>query len=137
VQCRFPEDKVGKPGPKDRPALVTKVATYEDGSVDVEVAYGTSQDTRQVHPGELVVSAQDPEAGLSKDTKFDLCNIVGLPFTDEWFAPSPTQQSGDHPRRGRLNIANVANKKKLQAAVAEAQSAGRKPGKPSGSSRSR
>ena len=50
-------------GPKDRPALVTKVETRA-GIVDVEIAYGTSQGIDVVHPGEFVVRKGDPDAGL-------------------------------------------------------------------------
>ena len=49
VQCRFPESKVGTPGPKDRPALVIEVEEdSEDESASiVRVAYGTSQDVER------------------------------------------------------------------------------------------
>lgn len=123
VQCRFPERALGKPGPKERPALVIGVKTYPDGSVDVEVAYGTSQGTTDVHAGELVLEKSDPAAGLQKDTKFDLRNIARLPFNDEWFAPDPARRFGEHPKRGTLDLGNVQNKRKLQAAVAEIKGA--------------
>ena len=91
VHCRFPEDAFGHPGPKERPALVTKVE-IRGGAVDVEVAYVTSKGTDDVPAGELVVPKDDPDAGLQKDTKFDLCNIVSLLFNEDWFPP--TQLSG-------------------------------------------
>lgn len=54
VECRFPHDKIPGPGPKERPALVTKVEIFKnDGGemrVVVEVAYGTSQNTENVYP---------------------------------------------------------------------------------------
>jgi hypothetical protein len=129
VHCRFPEDNFAEPGPKERPALVTKVETRA-GIVDVEVAYGTSQGIGDVHAGELVVPKTDPDAGLQKDTKFDLCNIVNLPFNEDWFAPDPAGRFGNHPKRGKLNLDNMQNKKKLQAAVIEAQHAGKVPTRP-------
>jgi mRNA-degrading endonuclease toxin of MazEF toxin-antitoxin module len=121
VHCRFPEAALGVPGPKDRPALVIKVETYRDGSVDVEVAYGTSQGIDDVYPGELVMEKTDPDAGLQKDTKFDLLNIVRLPFNEEWFGPNPLERFGKHPKRGKLNLDEAKNKKKLHGAVTEAR----------------
>lgn len=129
VQCRFPEDTFAIPGPKERPALVTKVETRA-GIVDVEVAYGTSQRIGDVHPGEFVVRRGDPDAGLQKDTKFDLCNIVALPFDKDWFVADPARRFGEHPKRGRLNLDNAENKKRLHAAVTEAKDAGKVPTRP-------
>ena len=126
VQCRFPQDAFSKPGPKERPALVTRVESFDDGVVDVDIAYGTSQHLQSLHAGEFLVPATDNEAGLSKDTKFDLGNIVHLPFTTEWFAPSPNRRYGEHPKRGRLRIDELVIKRRLQAAVQEARSAGRR-----------
>ena len=64
VQCRFPESKVGTPGPKDRPALVIEVEEdpEDEAASIVRVAYGTSQDVEQRYPGELTVRATDPNA---------------------------------------------------------------------------
>jgi hypothetical protein len=44
VQCRFPESKVGRPGPKDRPVLVVEVeqAPEDESASIVRVAYGTT-----------------------------------------------------------------------------------------------
>ena len=127
VQCRFPEDILGQPGPKDRPALVIAVeADPEDGSASiVRVAYGTSQDVERRYPGEMTVRATDPKAGLDRDTKFDLGNTVRLPFDTEWFAPSPSRRFGDHPKRGALNLKDPTLKRALQAAILEAKEAGR------------
>jgi len=86
VYCRFPE-ALGKPGPKPRPALVTGLAEFEDGTKGVVVAYGTSQKTHQLHAGEFLIAPSEPEAyrvaGLSFATKFDLRKLVILPYTDE------------------------------------------------------
>jgi hypothetical protein len=128
VQCRFPEDKLGPPGPKDRPALVIEVEeeNSEDESASiVRVAYGTSQEVEKRHPGEFTIRATDPTAGLDLDTKFDLANTVRVPFDTEWFAPSPHRRFGDHPERGILNLKDEKLKRTLQAAILEAKEAGR------------
>lgn len=147
VQCRFPQDKLSQPGRKERPALVIDVEEYElpDGSTEVfvTVAYGTSQDVDNCHPGELTIESSDAFAGLGLDTKFDIGNRVKLPFDNEWFAPSPTGQFGDHPKRGILNLADISLKRRLSSAIAElkksarskavdmtSRSAGRKKAKP-------
>ena len=127
VQCRFPESKVGTPGPKDRPALVIEVEEdSQDESISiVRVAYGTSQDVDQRYPGEFTIRATDPTAGLDRDTKFDLGYTVRLPFNTEWVSPSPSRRFGDHPKRGTLNLKDQALKRALQAAIVEAKDAGR------------
>lgn len=103
AQCRFPEDKLGARGPKDRPALVIEVEEdSEDETVSiVRVAYGTSQEVEKP-PGEFTTRATDPTTGLGFDTKFDLANTVRVPFDAEWFAPSPNRCFGDHPKRASL-----------------------------------
>lgn len=129
VQCRFPQDKVRQPGPKERPALVIEVEEYElpDGSseVFVVVAYGTSEDVDNRFPGELTIESSDPHAGLGLDTKFDLGNRVKLPFDDEWFAHSPNKRFGQHPKRGVLNPDDGDLKRRLSSAVAELKQAAR------------
>lgn len=129
VQCRFPQDKIRQPGPKERPALVIEVEEYElpDGSIEVfvTVAYGTSEDVDDCHPGELKIESDDPHAGLSLDTKFDIGNRVKLPFDDEWFAPSPNKRFGDHPKRGILNAADDTLKRRLSSAIVELKKATR------------
>jgi mRNA-degrading endonuclease toxin of MazEF toxin-antitoxin module len=127
VQCRFPEEKVGTPGPKDRPALVVEVEEDpEDESASiVRVAYGTSQDVENRYPGELTIRATDPKAGLDRDTKFDLGNMARLPFDTEWFAASPNRRFGEHPKRATLNLQDQKLKRALQAAIPEAKEAGR------------
>ena len=123
VQCRFPQDKVRQLGQKERPALVCDVEEYElpDGSpeVFVEVAYGTSEDVDNCHPGEIKIRSSDSRTGLSLDTKFDLGNRCKLPFDDEWFAPSPNKRFGEHPKRGILDTADADLKRRLSSAVAE------------------
>lgn len=129
VQCRFPQDKVRQPGPKERPALVMEVEEYElpDGSTEVfvTVAYGTSEDVDDCHPGEFKIESNDPHAGLGLDTKFDIGNRVKLPFDDEWFAPSPNKRFGDHPQRGKLDIGDISLKRRLSSAISELKKAAR------------
>jgi hypothetical protein len=129
VQCRFPQDKIRQPGPKERPALVVDVEEYElpDGSTNifVTVAYGTSVDVDDCHPGELKIECSDPHAGLGLDTKFDIGNRVTLPFNDEWFAPAPGKRFGNHPKRGKLNTDDNNLKRRLSSAIAELKKAGR------------
>jgi hypothetical protein len=129
VQCRFPQDKVRQPGPKERPALIIEVEEYElpDGSIEVFVvlAYGTSEDVDNCHPGELKIESSDPHAGLGLDTKFDIGNRVKLPFDDEWFAPSPNKRFGQHPKRGLLNAEDSNLKRRLSSAIAELKQAAR------------
>jgi hypothetical protein len=129
VQCRFPLDKIPQPGPKERPALVIEVEEYQlpDGSTEVfvTVAYGTSEDVDNCHPGELKVESAHRDAGLGLDTKFDLGNLVKLPFDTDWFAPSPNKRLGDHPKRGILNTADDNLKRRLSSAIAELKRASR------------
>lgn len=125
VQCRFPE-RVGVPGPKERPALVLQVEEAVDepkGSV-VVVAYATSRRTNMLFPGEFVVEPS-AKTGLVKPTKFDLVNRHALPFDDEWFAPAPGK-SPHHPRRGRLDLTNEALRRRLQTAIQEAKRTARR-----------
>ena len=103
VQCRFPGSEGRSAGPKDRPALVVEVEEdpQDESASIVRVAYGTSQDVEQRHPGEFTIRATDPKAGLGRDTKFDLGNTVRLPFDSEWFAPSPNRRFGEIPNAAR------------------------------------
>jgi hypothetical protein len=129
VQCRFPQDKIRQPGPKERPALVIDVEEYElpDDSIEVfvTVAYGTSENVDDCHPGEIKIESSDPQAGLSLDTKFDIGNGVKLPFDDEWFAPSPNKRFGNHPKRGKLNLDDDNLKRRLSSAISELKKAAR------------
>lgn len=127
VQCRFPEEKVGAPGQKDRPGLVVQVEQDPDDSSAsiVLIAYGTSQDVANRYPGEFTVVASDAKAGLDKDTKFDLGSMVRLPFDCDWFAASPNRRFGAYPKRGALDLGDAKLKRALQAAIIEAKAAGR------------
>ena len=109
--------------------MVVDVEEYElpDGSTEVfvTVAYGTSEDVDDCHPGELKIESSDPHAGLGFDTKFDIGNRVKLPFDDEWFAPSPNRRFGDHPKRGKLDIGDISLKRRLSSAISELKKAAR------------
>ena len=101
VWCHFPQDKMLKPGPKSRPALVVKIGEIEGGPA-VAVAYGTSQNVGELHPGEFAITRANREvfllAGLSFDTKFDLSRTVELPLSARWFAVPPGAPTDSHPR---------------------------------------
>lgn len=106
VWRHFPQDKKLVPGPKSRPALVVKVGEI-DGDPAAAVAYGTSQRTDELHPSEFAITRADREAfalaGLSHDTKFDLSNVVELPFSERWFAVPPGAPHGQIPKLGLLH----------------------------------
>lgn len=126
VQCRFPQDKIRKPGPKERPALTIEVEEYESpDEVFVTVAYGTSEDVDNCHPGEFKIQSSNAHAGLSLDTKFDIGNRCKLPFDDQWFAPSPNKRFGEHPKRGSADTADNDLKRRLSSAIAELKKAAR------------
>lgn len=123
VQCRFPQDRIRQPGPKERPALVIEVEEFElpDRSIEVfvTVAYGTSEGVGRCYPGEITIESNDAHAGLALATKFDLGSRVRLPFDDDWFAPAPGKRFGAHPKRGKLNTDNIDLKRRLSSAIAE------------------
>ena len=104
VWCHFPQE-MGTPGPKPRPALVIAVSTAHNL---VRVAYGTSKKTGSLYPGEFVLDPSDggfADSGLEVRTKFDVGNLVTLPFDDTWFAPSPLLKIGTPaPKMGSLHI---------------------------------
>jgi hypothetical protein len=104
VWCRFPEQAVGKPGRKPRPALILRVYDDEAPVYRVLVAYGTSQKTQTLYSGEFRITPEDGEAyqlaGLSYPTKFSLARIVELPYTHAWFCPPSSSPFGQTPRLG-------------------------------------
>lgn len=86
--CHFPR-QIGEPGPKPRPALVLAVS---HSTHQVQVAYGTSQKTDRLYPGEFVMDPSDagfPASGLSFRTKFDLAHHEKIPFDSDWFKQAP------------------------------------------------
>lgn len=112
---------MGKPGPKNRPALVLQVeeAVADASGCVVVVAYATSQNTGRVDAGEFVIGAS-PHSGLTLDTKFDLVNRHALPFDSVWFGPA-AGSTPPHPRRGRLDLSDTTVKRKLHSATLAAQ----------------
>jgi PemK-like, MazF-like toxin of type II toxin-antitoxin system len=108
VWCRFPQRPRDVPGPNPRPALVISVLEYEDGGA-VKVAYGTSQKVDQLSACEFAIrKAEDKTAyevaGFSYDTKFDLRNMVELPWNDSFFSVPPNPSHGQTPKLGSLHI---------------------------------
>lgn len=103
VWCHFPDNI--HPRPKARPALILTVFDDEAPQFAVEVAYGTSQRTTQLHRGEFsILRDRNPAAfhaaGLSFDTKFDLRQTVVLPYSTEWFSVPPAAPHGQAPLLG-------------------------------------
>lgn len=107
VWCRFPQLPHRNPGPKPRPALVCGITEQEDG-VSVTVAYGTSQGLNRLHRGEFAITklgnpAAYNSAGLSFDTKFDLRQLVELPWSEDFFAVPAQAPHGQNPKLGNLH----------------------------------
>ena len=118
VWCHFPQRPRDLPGPKPRPALVVAVTEHEDG-IAVKVAYGTSQKVDRLRAGEFAIRKADHKAafeaaGLSYDTKFDLGNLVDLPWDDSFFGVPPRPAHGQTPKLGNLHI---GMRRALEAAV--------------------
>lgn len=85
VWCQFPQS-IGMPGPKPRPALVIAVSPTDHA---VRIAYGTSKKTNKIYQNEFVLDPKDIgfiDSGLTTRTKFDLSNIVQVPFNSIWFS---------------------------------------------------
>ena len=106
VWCHFP-DQI-RPRPKPRPALILVVFDDNAPQFDVRVAYGTSQRTTSLHRGEFAIlrernAAAYAAAGLSYDTKFDLTQVLDLPYTSEWFSVPPAAPHGQMPKLGTLH----------------------------------
>jgi hypothetical protein len=105
--CHFPNLPRRSPGPKPRPALVCEVVEREDGLVII-VAYGTSQGLNRLHAGEFAITkpgspAAYSAAGLSFDTKFDLRQVIQLPWNEDFFGVPPRAPHGQNPKLGSLH----------------------------------
>lgn len=124
VWCRFPEDLELSPGTKPRPALILTVFDDEAPEFRVRVAYGTSRKVRQLYAGEFAVTELDGAAyklsGLSYPTKFNLKQLVELPYNDEWFGAAPGIPHGQNPK---LGVLHPSLGRKFQAAWAAIQPA--------------
>jgi len=78
----------------------------------VDVAYGISQKTDRLYSGEFRISKADhpatyASAGLSYDTKFNLRNVLELPFNDAYFSVPPHAPYGQIPKLGTLHPSMV------------------------------
>ena len=110
VWCNFPGNVQSKPKP--RPALIVATKEDDDGLVFVSVAYGTSQKTNRLYTGEFRIGkiehpAAYASAGLSFDTKFDLSNVLELPFNEDYFSVPPHAPFGQNPKLGTLHPSMV------------------------------
>ena len=110
VWCDFP-DQIN-PRPKPRPALILSVFDNGAPEFEVQVAYGTSQKTRTLYKGEFAIyrqlnAAAYEAANLSFDTKFNLKQLIDLPFSTEWFSVPPAAPSGQIPKLGVLHPSMV------------------------------
>jgi hypothetical protein len=110
VWCHFP-DQIN-PRPKPRPALILSVFDNGAPEFEVQVAYGTSQKTRTLYRGEFAIyrqlnSAAYEAANLSFDTKFNLKQLIDLPFSTEWFSVPPAAPNGQIPKLGVLHPSMV------------------------------
>lgn len=110
VWCHFPNDI--EPRPKPQPALILVVFDEAAPRFSVRVVYGTSRRTDTLYRGEFVIRrgthpAAYAAAGLSYDTKFDLTQILDLPFSTEWFSIPPGAPYGQNPKLGTLHPSMV------------------------------
>ena len=106
VWCHFPDDI--NPRPKPRPALIITVFDDDAPRFAVRAAYGTSQRTTTLYRGEFaILRSRNPAAyaaaGLSYDTKFDLKQVIDLPYTTVWFSVPPAAPQGEKPTLGTLH----------------------------------
>lgn len=96
VWCRFPDHvSLGNPGPKPRPALVRNAAVDEDGRGEVELVYGTTKLKLSSRKFDFVISNpyEMNNCGLYRATRFDLDNVVWVPWAAEWFEARPGTDS--------------------------------------------
>lgn len=110
VCCHFPDNI--NPRPKPRPALILVVFDDDAPEFTVRVAYGTSQRTTTLYRGEFAIlrdkyPAAYEEAHLSYDTKFNLRQILELPFSIDWFSVPPAAPQGQIPKLGTLHPSMV------------------------------
>jgi hypothetical protein len=110
VWCHFPD--FINPRPKPRPALILSVFDDDAPQFEVQVAYGTSQKTRALYRGEFAIYREKniaafEAANLSFDTKFNLKQLIDLPFSTEWFSVPPAAPNGQAPKLGVLHPSMV------------------------------
>jgi hypothetical protein len=122
VWCHFHEQI--NPRPEPRPALILSVFDNGAPEFEVQVAYGTSQKTRTLYRGEFAIyrqlnAAAYEAAKLSFDTKFNLKQLIDLPFSTEWFSVPPAAPNGQIPKLGVLHPSMV---RAVEAAYKASQS---------------
>ena len=110
VWCHFPDNI--HPKPKPRPGLIVSTKVDHEGIIFVSVAYGTSQKTDRLYRGEFRISKSEhpaayASASLSFDTKFNLRNVLELPFNDAYFSVTPHAPHGQIPKLGTLHPSMV------------------------------
>ena len=106
VWCHFPDNI------EPRPALVLTVYDDEAPQFIVQVAYGTSQRTDRLFPGEfLIAQSKNPAAyaaaHLSFEAKFNVKQALDLPYSSQWFSVPPTAPHGQRPLLGTLHPSMV------------------------------
>lgn len=93
VWCKFPTHLAPDvPGPKERPALVFKVRYLDDPPADrfvVQVAYGTSKMKYGRRPNDFALANMTMLnlLRLPEPTRFDLDNVLWLPWAKPYFCP--------------------------------------------------
>lgn len=106
VWCRFPEEAMGRPGPKPRPALVLDLGTLH-GDPAVEAIFGSSQKVERLYAGKFAITPKNGIAyrasGLSSATKFNMSKSVLLPYNDMWFGVPPGAPQRQTPKLGILH----------------------------------
>lgn len=100
------------PRPKPRPALILAVFDDDAPEFTVQVAYGTSLGTTTTYRGEFAIlngknQAAYDAANLSFDTKFNLKQVLELPFSSEWFSVPSAAPHGQIPKLGTLHASLV------------------------------
>ena len=110
VWCHFPDHI--QPKPKPRSGLIISTKEDDQGVIFVSVAYGTSQKTDRLYSEEFKISKSEhpaayASAGLSYDTKFDLRNVLELPFNDAYFSVPLHAPHGQSPKLGTLHPSMV------------------------------
>ena len=106
VWCHFPDNI--HPRPKPRPALILSVFDDDAPQFTVQVVYGTSQRAKTLYRGEFAIlsgknQAAYDAANLSFDTKFNLKQVLDLPFSTDWFSVPPAAPHGQIPKLGTLH----------------------------------
>lgn len=98
VWCAFPDHiRPDQPGPKPRPGLVFKVRQADNPPQNrflVQVAYGTSKLKSDKRPFDFFIAnfVDRLICRLPQATRFDLDNIVWLPWAKPYFIPRAADQ---------------------------------------------